>query len=210
MIGILGGTFDPIHYGHLRPAQEAARVLGLETLRLIPCGQPPHRAAPTATATQRVAMARLACAEFPGFVVDDRELRRAGPSYTVDTLESLRADVGDTPLCLLLGSDAFGTLESWHEWDRLPELAHLVVLHRPGWTMPVRLPQWAQLRRVDTAAELRRLPAGRLLFLPVTPQDISGTQLRGAIARHEPVAAWLPATVSDYIRTHHLYMTSDS
>jgi nicotinate-nucleotide adenylyltransferase len=110
----------------------------------------------------------------------------------------------------LLGTDAFRGLESWHEWDRLPELVHMVVMHRPGWEVPLPLPEWARLRRVESPAELQRLPAGRLFFQPVTPQDISGTQLRAAIARHRPVAAWLPASVHEYIRANHLYMTSES
>jgi nicotinate-nucleotide adenylyltransferase len=155
-------------------------------------------------------MARLACAEFPGFVVDDREMRRSGPSYTVDTLESLRAEFGERPICLLLGSDAFGGFETWHEWERIPELAHVIVMHRPGWSLPSPIPEWARLRLVKLPADLARLSAGRLLFEPVAPQTISGTELRGAIARHKPVQAWLPAAVLEYIRNNHIYMNSES
>ena len=209
MIGVLGGTFDPVHYGHLRPAHETMRAAGLTELRLLPAGQPPHRPAPVASAAQRLQMVRLACTEFPGFVADDRELRRDGPSYTVDTLESLRAEFGERPLCLLIGTDAFLGLETWHEWDRLPDLAHLIVMHRPGWTIP-QLPQWASLRRVETPAALARLPAGRIWFQAVTPQDISGTRLRAAIARHQPVQAWLPAPVTEYIRSQHIYLSAAS
>lgn len=203
MIGILGGTFDPIHYGHLRPAQEAMRALGLAELRLIPAGQAPHRT-PVATTPHRLQMVHLACAEFPGFVVDDREVRRPGPSYTVDTLTLLRAEIGDRPLCLLLGSDAFQGLETWHEWQRLPDLAHLVVMYRPGCTLPY-LSVWARSRLVEGPAQLADVAAGRLLFQKVTPQHISGTRLRAAIARHEPVQSWLPPPVWEYIRNHHVY-----
>ena len=209
MLGLLGGTFDPIHYGHLRPAQEVMRAAGLSELRLLPAGQPPHRPAPVASAVQRLQMVQLACTEFPGFIADDRELRRDGPSYTVDTLESLRAELRTQPLCLLIGTDAFLGLETWHEWDRLPELAHLIVMHRPGWAIP-RLPQWASLRQAGTPAELARQPAGRIWFQAVTPQDISGTRLRAAIARHQPVQAWLPAPVIEYIRSQQIYLGSTS
>jgi nicotinate-nucleotide adenylyltransferase len=209
VIGILGGTFDPIHYGHLRPAREAARALGLEALRLIPAAHPPHRTAPVANAAQRWRMAELAIAEFPEFQLDDREYRRGGPSYTVLTLESLRAEYGARPLCLLLGADAYFGLETWHEWRRLPELAHLVVLTRPGFEIPVpgaALPAWAVGRVTRERAALDGEPAGRILFQPVTAQDISATRIRAAIAVGEPVAGLLPAAVLDYIRANRLYL----
>jgi nicotinate-nucleotide adenylyltransferase len=203
MIGVLGGTFDPIHYGHLRPAQEAMRALGLRELRIIPAGQPPHRAA-VASVEHRLEMVRLACSEFPGFIVDEREIRRAGPSYTVDTLASIRAEAGKQSLCLLMGSDAFQGIESWREWRRLPELAHVVVMYRPGCTLPGLAP-WARERLAETPAQLADSAAGRLLFQKVAPLDISGTRLRAAIARGESVDAWLPSTVRDYLRSHHVY-----
>lgn len=208
MIGMLGGTFDPIHYGHLRPAQEAAARLGLAELRLVPAATPPHRRQPVAEAAQRLRMVELAVTEFPGFTADDREIRRGGPSYTVPTLESLRAEIGATPLCLLIGSDAFRDIESWHRWQRLPELAHLVVLDRPGFPAPpaAALADWARERVALAPEELRMRPAGRLLFLAVTPLDISATRIRAAIARGEaPPAGWLPAPVWDYIRRNGIY-----
>jgi nicotinate-nucleotide adenylyltransferase len=207
MIGILGGTFDPIHYGHLRPAQEALRALDLAEIRVIPAGQPPHRRAPVASAAQRLRMAQLAVADLPGFVVDDRELRRGGISYTVPTLESLRREFGNRPLCLLLGMDAFEGIETWHQWNRLPELAHLVVLTRPGWTFPAEatLPAWARGRVARAARELALAPAGGIHFQAVAPQDISATRIREAIARGQPVEGLLPPAVLDYIRQNRLY-----
>jgi len=207
-IGILGGTFDPIHYGHLRPAQEALRALDLAEIRVIPAGQPPHRRAPVASAAQRLQMAHLAVANLPGFIVDDRELRRGGLSYTVLTLESFRQEFGDRPLCLLLGMDAFEGIETWHQWSRLPELAHLAVLTRPGWTFPVEaaLPAWARGRIAHEARELALTPAGGIYFQAVTPQDISATRLREAIARGQPVEGLLPPAVLDYIRQNRLYL----
>ena len=210
MIGILGGTFDPIHYGHLRPAQEAASRLELAQLRLVVAQDPPHRAAPEASAAQRLRMVEIALTEFRGFVADDREIRRGGPSYTVPTLESLRAEFGERPLCLLLGSDAFGGIQTWYRWERLPALAHLVVMRRPPAVPPPRsapaLPAWACALLATGAADLRASPAGRLLFIDVAPRDIAATRIRAAIARGErPPADWLPPAVWEYIERHRLY-----
>lgn len=207
MIGILGGTFDPVHYGHLRPADEVRKRLALDEVRVIPAAYPPHRATPVASARDRLRMVELAVREFPGFVADDREIRQGRPSYTVTTLESLRADVGARPLCLLLGADSFRGLETWHQWQRLPELAHLVVMHRPGWSMPqdADLPVWVRGRIRTDRADLARGSAGGVLSVAVTPQDISATDIRARIARGESAAAYLPAAVWTYIRDHHLY-----
>lgn len=207
MLGILGGTFDPIHYGHLRPAQEVQRALGLSEVRLVPAANPPHRPPAAAAAEQRLHMAQLAVEGVPGLVVDDREIRRGGPSYTVPTLESLRTELGDAPLCLLLGTDAFAGIETWHEWRRLPELAHLVVMTRPGWPFPPAAgqPEWARVRASRDAADLGRAPAGRIFFQPVTPQNVSATDIRARIARGESVAGLLPPAVRDYIRANRIY-----
>ena len=204
-IGVLGGTFDPIHYGHLRPAQEVRRALGLGEIRLIPAAHPPHRQPPLADAAQRLRMAELAVAGFPGFRVDDREVRRGGPSYTVLTLESLRVEFGTQPLCLLLGVDAFLDIETWHQWSRLPELAHLVVMQRPGWQVPAPWPAWAAPRLARDPRALAGASAGHVYFQAVTPQDISATQLRAAIGRGESVEAQLPPAVWDYIRANRIY-----
>ena len=206
-IGILGGTFDPIHYGHLRPAQEVQHALGLSEVRLIPAANPPHRHPPVATAAQRLRMVELAAADFPGFIVDDREIVRGGLSYTVPTLESLRRESGERPLCLLLGMDAFDGIETWHQWRRLPELAHLVVMTRPGWTFPTdaALAAWARERVARAPDELIQTGAGKIYFQAVGPQDISATRIREAIARGESVSAWLPPEVLEYIRANRIY-----
>ncbi len=133
MIGIFGGTFDPVHFGHLRPALEVQQALGLDEVRFIPAGQPPHRDMPHATAPQRLSMLQTAIEDQPGFAADEREIQREGPSYMVDTLALLREELGQIPLCLILGYDAFLGLPAWHQWHRLIELAHLVITHRPGW-----------------------------------------------------------------------------
>lgn len=206
-IGIFGGTFDPIHYGHLRPAQEAQRALGLAEIRFVPAAIPPHRRAPAATAAQRLRMVELAVTGIPGFVVDDREIRRGGPSFTVLTLESLRREFGERPLCLLMGMDAFEGIETWHQWRRLPELAHLVVMTRPGWTFPAdaTTPAWVRERVVREPGELAQSAAGKIYFQAVAPQDISATQIREAIAGGRPAEEFLPSTVLEYVHAHRIY-----
>lgn len=203
MICVLGGTFDPIHYGHLRPAQEAMAVLGCTVLHVIPSARPPHRPMPVASAAQRLRMVELAVAEFPGFRADDRELRREGPSYTVLTLESLRAEYGRQPLCLLLGMDAFLGFESWHHWRDILDLAHLVVLTRPGWT-PDGIMAWVQ-ERSGNKEMLSRSAAGHVFFLFVDPQDISATQMRAALAQGETVHGLLPEAVRQFICQNNIY-----
>lgn len=208
-VGILGGTFDPIHFGHLRPALELMETLGLAEVRLIPCGRPPHRNPPRASAAARLAMLQLAVAGQPGLRVDARELERPGPSYMVDTLASLRAELGATPLCLLLGSDAFLGLPQWHRWQDLLALAHLVVMHRPGWgldeSLPAPLAPLVAARQVHEAAALAVQPAGSILLTPVTPLDISATAIRALVAAGRSPRYLLPDAVWDHIRTHGLY-----
>jgi nicotinate-nucleotide adenylyltransferase len=159
-------------------------------------------------------MVRLAIENEPGFVADDRELRRGGPSYTVLTLESLRAELGAAvPLCLLIGADAFLEFDTWHRWQEIPVLAHLVVMRRPGSPAtpdPATWPAWARARACREASELAKAPAGRVLFVDITPQDISATRLREAIARGAPVTDQLPDTVAQFIRRHGLYLSSST
>jgi nicotinate-nucleotide adenylyltransferase len=204
VIGVFGGTFDPIHYGHLRPAREAFEQLGLAELRFIPALQPPHRPPPVASAAQRLAMVELAVRGQPGLRADDRELRRGGLSYTVLTLEALRAELGATPLCLLIGADQFRGFETWYRWRDIQEFAHLVVLNRPG-AEPGALPAWAEARLSADAAALAHAPAGRLVILPVSPQDISATQVRARLARGESIEGLVPEAVREYIRVNQIY-----
>lgn len=208
MIGVLGGTFDPIHYGHLRPAIEAVERLGLAELRLMPAYAPPLRAAPVASPAERLRMVELAIEGRPGLSTDDRELRRGGPSYSVLSLQELRAALGTTPLCLLIGTDQLRGFERWSHWQEIPRLAHLVVLARPG----VAAPAWpAWVREIETAdlAELRRRPAGRLVFLAVSPQDISSTVIRERLARGQSIDGLVPEAVREYIDTHAIYGRTD-
>jgi nicotinate-nucleotide adenylyltransferase len=183
LVGVLGGTFDPVHIGHLRTALELLERAGLREIRLIPAARPPHRAAPGTSAALRLAMLEAAIADEPRFVADRRELDRTGPSYTVLTLESLAAEQPDAIWCLLLGMDAFLGLPEWHRWTDLLELAHVVVAHRPG----ARVPDGGQLgklvreRRTASAADLTAARAGRIHIEPVTQLDISASGIRAAV-----------------------------
>ena len=216
-IGILGGTFDPIHFGHLRLAQELAESIHIAEVRIIPAGTPPHRAAPQVTAQQRLEMVRLAAAGNPLFTVDDREVARSGPGYTVDTLTELRREAGATrPLCVLLGADAFLDLATWHRWRELFGLAHLVVAHRPGFppeSWPERMPQplareyEARLMHQPFAVHLS--PAGGIATQAIAALDISGSMIRDSLARRVSPRYLLPDPVLDYIRSHNLYVTQE-
>lgn len=207
MIGLLGGTFDPVHYGHLRPALELVDELGLDHVRLIPCGQPPHRAPPVADADHRLTMLRLATVGEPRLRIDERELRRAGPSYMVDTLLSLREELGAAPLGLILGMDAFCGLASWHRWRELPELCHLLVMQRPGGAPPAHgeLAELVAARRVDHVEALQGRAAGGIVFCAVTQLDISASRIRALVAAGRSPRYLLPDAVHDYLRAAHLY-----
>jgi nicotinate-nucleotide adenylyltransferase len=207
MLGVFGGTFDPIHFGHLRPAWELAQALSLEQIAWIPCGVPPHRGQPRADAALRLRMLQAAVRDVPGFYVDERELHRPGPSYMVDTLSSLRAEIGERSLCLLLGMDAFVGLADWHEWRRLPQLAHLVVAQRPGWDGAADGQLQALLgERLTTRVEdLQRAPAGRILFAPVTQLEISATRIRALVAAGQSPRFLLPEAVRRIIEDSGVY-----
>jgi nicotinate-nucleotide adenylyltransferase len=210
-LGVFGGTFDPIHYGHLRLAEEATEGLALSGVRFVPAGRPPHREGPGVSAADRLAMVRLATAGNPAFSLDAGEVESAEPSYTVPTLERLRAELGGArPIVLLLGADAFSALPTWHRWQELLELAHIVVAHRAGRPpeaaeLPAELVQACVARHATDPAALRELPAGRVLALPMTPLAISATELRARLATGRSVRYLLPPEVLDYIRSRRLY-----
>lgn len=207
MIGIFGGTFDPVHIGHLRPVLEVHQALHFDEVRLIPCFQPPHRGVPEATPQQRLAMLKLAVREVPEFIIDERELQRGGPSYMVDTLLSLRQEIGVRPLCLILGMDAFRGLAGWNRWRQLIELAHLVVVRRPGNELPTEGEVAALLceRRVDAADQLRAHPAGALWVQEVTLLDISATYIRRDVHAGRDIRFLVPEAVRHYIEAQGLY-----
>ena len=210
-IGILGGTFDPLHFGHLRLAQEVAEALNLAEVRFIPGGTPPHRARPQGDATDRVVMVQLAIADNPLFVMDDRERRRSGPSYSVDTLTELRAEVGPAcPLVLILGADAFLGFGRWHRWREIFGLTHIAVAHRPGATLSdiqdeALAHEFAQ-RRTNDHQEVQRVPAGAMVVVPITALDISATAVRAATRAGRSVRYLLPPEVAAYISHNYLFL----
>lgn len=208
MIGIYGGTFDPIHLGHLRTALEVRDALNLEEVRFVPCRLPPHRAQPVASPEARMEMLRRAVADEPGFVADRREMDRPGPSYMVDTLADLRAELGAaTPLGLILGHDAFLGLPGWHRWQELTNFAHLVVMTRPGGLTrgPAELYFRLEGRVAADAARLRAAPSGLVRFQPVTALDISATRIRDLLRAGRSARYLLPDAVLDFIRSSALY-----
>jgi nicotinate-nucleotide adenylyltransferase len=210
-IGVFGGTFDPIHFGHLRLAEELADALGLDRVLFIPAGQPPHRGAPRTAASHRLEMVRRAIAGNPRFVADVREVQRPQPSYTVDTLTALRAELGAAqPLWLLLGADAFLDLASWHDWRRLFELANIAVAARPGARLmqsdAIMEPLKSEvLHRQVTGSRPATAPAGSVLLRATPPLDISATAIRNLLARRSSARYLLPDAVLDYIHEHQLY-----
>ncbi|HEV2285900.1 MAG TPA: nicotinate-nucleotide adenylyltransferase [Steroidobacteraceae bacterium] len=200
-IGLFGGTFDPIHCGHLRTAFELWQELELAEVRFLPTGSPPHRDHLYASAPLRVRMVEAAIDDQPGFVVDDREVRRTGVSYSVDTLAELRREYPQRSLCLLLGMDAFLGLPSWHRWRELLGLAHIVVAHRPGWSAPTRGPLGELMVDHGTGAtrDLHTRPAGCLHVRPVTQLEISSTELRALIVAGRDPRYLVPDAVRQII-----------
>ena len=212
-VGLLGGTFDPIHYGHLRMAEELGELFGLNEVRILPAGQPPHRGQPRASAAQRLTMARLALAGNARLRLDTREIEKLTPSYSVETLESLRTELGPAPpLLLFMGADAFMGLHTWHRWEALPGLAHLVVAHRPGFSpalwedaLPEPLRRMLASRRTEQPNDLTARPAGQILLHPITQLDISASQIRALALRGKSLRYLLPEAVIDYLNENRLY-----
>ena len=201
-MGIFGGTFDPIHYGHLRTAFELAEAVRLAEVRFLPTGNPPHRDPAQASAEERLAMVRAAVAGQPGFTVDDRETRRGGLSYSVDTLGELRGEFPQRSICLLLGMDAFLGLPNWHRWREILELAHVVVAHRPGWKAPTQGPLGEVMVDHGTGSvrDLHDATAGRIYVHAVTQLEISSTDLRALIARGRDPRFLVPDSVCKLLR----------
>ncbi|WP_419603682.1 nicotinate-nucleotide adenylyltransferase [Thiolapillus sp.] len=198
MIGIFGGTFDPIHNGHLRTALDVYEALALDELRFIPLGRAVHRDQPQTPAATRLAMLQAAIGGQAGFTVDERELNLSRPSYSVHTLQSLRAELGnEVPLCLLMGRDAFLGFADWRQPEKILQLAHLVVMDRPGHGLPVAgaLHDLMQGRVTREVSDLRGAPGGYILFQPVTRLDISSSDIRARLAQGRSVRWLVPETV---------------
>lgn len=206
-IGIFGGTFDPVHYGHLRTAFELLQALRLSEMRFMPAGNPPHREMPVASAEMRLAMVQAAVKGQAGFTVDDREVKREGPSYSVDTLSALRGEYPQRSLCLIVGMDAFLGLPKWRQWRDLLELAHLVVAHRPGWRAPSMGPLGELLvdRGTGRINDLHEAKAGCIYIHAVTQLEISSTELRKLISAGRDPRYLIPDPVCELIEKSGIY-----
>jgi len=206
-IGIFGGTFDPIHYGHLRSAFEMLQALDFEEVRFTPCGDPPHRGVTYATAEQRLRLVQLAINGQDGFIADDRELKRGGLSYTVDTLESLRKEFPGRSLGLIVGMDAFLGLPTWHRWDEILDIGHIVVAHRPGWKAPDigALGELISNYGTHRVEDLHSAIAGRVHIHAVTQLEISSTEIRDLVAAGRDPRFLMPDEVRDEILNFEIY-----
>lgn len=207
-VGVFGGTFNPVHIGHLRTCVELREYLGFDVIRLIPSARPPHRLAPDVSAEHRLAMLRLAIGNEPGLLADDRELHREGLSYSVDTLQDLRGELGhNTSLSMCIGMDSLVGLASWQHWQSLTDFAHLVVVARPGWHLPDSGPvaDWLKSRVIDNAELLATTPAGYVLVKEMTLLPVSSTKVRKDLMAGQSVRYLVPDAVLDYIERHRLY-----
>ncbi len=216
VIALLGGTFNPIHFGHLRMAQELAESLQLSEVRFIPAANPPHKPAPDVGAEQRAAMVRLAIADNPTFTFDDRELHRTGASYTIDTLQSLREEMGEkVSLILLMGSDAFTKFDTWHRWQEIIQLCHIALVQRPltadehapdvDHNLPKPLGTFLQNHYTEHGDDLHSAPAGFVTMQHITALDISSTEIRNTFQQKRSARYFMPDNVIDYIQAHQLY-----
>lgn len=204
LICLFGGTFDPVHYGHLKPLDELQQYLAADAIHILPASIPPHRPAPQASSEQRLNMLQLALHEYPGFILDKRELERSGPSWTVLTLQSFRQQYPDDSLCLVMGSDAFNSLPSWYHWQQIPQLANIIVIERAGMETVDR-PDWANDHLVSDVGSLRDSKCSSILFVSLKGYDISATEIRQRVAESLDVAGMLPDEVIGYIRRNRIY-----
>lgn len=223
-IGVLGGTFDPVHNGHIQIALDALEALGLDEVRLMPCHRPPHRDCPALTSEQRVELLRLAVKDHPQLSVDTRELLREQASYTVTTLESLRKELGaNVSIVFIMGADAFAQLTTWYQWERLRDLAHIIVMARPNSFPPSHpvLQQWVEHAKLaaseseqcgedvsaNTYAHFHQQSAGGFALLERHLMDVSATTIREELegANDSKVATHLPRAVATYIQENGLY-----
>jgi len=212
-VGIFGGTFDPIHYGHLRIAEELVETINLHEMRFIPAGVPHLRPPPIASSHHRTSMVEIAIQNNARFVLDEREIHRPGTSYSIDSIRELRQERGENvTLCLIMGADAFMKLANWHEWHDLFGLCHIIIADRPGHELATRLDSLPQALRGESTqrwthnlADLESQPCGLIYIAPTTLLDVSATVIRTLISNNRSARYLLPDTVLDYIETNHLY-----
>lgn len=207
-IGILGGTFDPIHYGHTKIAEDLIRVLELQEMLFIPNREPHYREKPIANAKHRLAMVRIATAKNPKFIVNDIEIQRPGPTYSIDTITTLRERIPNQPLCLILGADVFSRMNQWYNWESIPSDVHLVIINRSNTVLPSQ--PWIQTllkeREINDSKKLQTKPGGYILRYEIDPLPISATDIRKKLSAGEDVSQQIDPDVLRYIQQHHLYL----
>jgi nicotinate-nucleotide adenylyltransferase len=207
-IGLLGGTFDPIHHGHLQLALAACQELDLEQVKLIPCYRSPHKNQPIANPEDRFNMVKLAITEKPYFSVDDYEIKNQKPSYSIDTLQAMRATLGEkTPFCWIMSMDAFLKFDLWHRWQEIPKLAHLAIANRPG-SEKISSPPILDLlndRQIFNKDLLATAPAGHIILFTMPPNPISATEIRNLIRNDKDASNLVPKAVWEYICSRKLY-----
>ena len=207
-VGILGGTFDPVHKGHLHLATTFLEQLKLAEILFVPLNNPPHRPAPLASPEQRLEMLKLAIENHPHLKIDDCELQRGGVSYTIDTLRNIRKKIDEIPLCLIMGMENFKTLNSWHQWQSLLDYAHIVIANRPGNDDEIKgdeIKNFMDSFITKSITNLHDQPAGCIIKLDIPMLDISSTQIRNNFQSGQETESLLPVKVLDFIHTHHLY-----
>lgn len=209
-LAILGGTFDPVHFGHLKSAVAVRDLLGVAILKLVPSFIPPHKSLPDSTAVQRLSMLQIAMDDLCGIAVDDREISRQGVSYTVETLQSFRDEVGgNRPLYFVLGIDSFCTLNEWQRWREINDIAHLVVLSRPGYRpkIPSELQDWANRNTVAGISCIEGRSCGGICHVDLVQIEVSASKIREMIGAGIRPTGKMPEKVIDYVFEHRLYRT---
>lgn len=207
-VGILGGTFDPVHNGHTRIALDIATGCQLERVFMVPNARSPLRDSATASVENRLDMLRRVADSDPRLLVDTRELERPAPSYMVETLQSFRDEMPATSLCFILGMDAFMQFHQWHRWQDIPELAHLIIAHRPGSEMAIQeaaLSAMYDERKTDKLDDLHQEVAGHIYLCDVTQVDVSSTTVRECVVTGKPINELVAEPVAEYIKEHRLY-----
>ncbi len=208
LIGLLGGTFDPVHIGHLHVAKSLLKELPFDEIRLLPCYKPVHRPEPKASPEERLAMLKLACKNLEKITVDEHEIKRAGNSYMIDTLRELTHENPQHHFCLILGKDAFDGFHLWHQWENILNYCHLVIVTRPNTSIeyPDILKSFIQQFSTPDITDFIKSPSGKIFFCSIPPLDISATQLRSQLAQKNYDTNIIPAAICNYIQVHKLYL----
>ncbi|MGB0445394.1 MAG: nicotinate-nucleotide adenylyltransferase [Porticoccaceae bacterium] len=207
-VALLGGTFNPIHFGHLNLANCLVDYLQVESVRMIPCAIPPHRETPSVSAEQRLAMLQLAIDDHPLLTSDDLELRKSTPSYSIETVQQIRQQVGEeTPLFFCIGMDSLLTIDSWHHWQQLLDYCHLAICPRPGYKLPIKghLAEWIEQNLCDDIERVKTLAQGCLHLCKIPLKDISSTAIRDSIKCAQSIDHLTPKSVVNFITKHSLY-----